>query len=180
MLLQYLRLKIVLDLDNTWLGNPPPEVAGDTVGSWPEHTDFPTMEKAYTPPGMGKYLPRKLPLVFEDQKVEKFLTAKSIARNQEIKLDPRAFEPSVIKTDKGTNYHIIDFFARQAILENSVVDTFLEAGIRLARAEDASVDILPVLLNLLKLAWASNLRCRTFIFALFTNNAPNDYHPHVT
>ena len=67
------KLKIVLDLDNTWLDNPPPEVAGDTVGSWPVHTDFPTMEKAYTPPGMGKYLPRKLPLVFEDQKIEKFL-----------------------------------------------------------------------------------------------------------
>ena len=175
--------KIILDfkINKSWLIPPKPEIKSDTIGVWPSNTNYPTADKYLMPPKMQNDMPYKLPMLFHDTDMELFLTGNSLCSNSKVKLHSLAFEPSETSLEKGSNFPAIDSLSRKGLIENALVDQWLESGIShtntLLSDWEEHILNLPLLKEHLSLhsqamhvAWSANLRCKNFLIALFTNN----------
>ena len=100
-----------------------------------------------------------------------------------VSLQPLVFDPCDIELDSGSNVHIIDMLACEALIENAIVDTFVGSEVGLTGhfmknnglLDDAAsvLENFAMINSSLRLAWSAKLHCRTFLIALFSGNKMN-------
>ena len=86
-----------------------------------------------------------------------------------VSLQPLVFDPCDIELDSGSNVHIIDMLACEALIENAIVDTFVGSEVGLTGhfmknnglLDDAAsvLESFAMIISSLRLAWSAKLHC---------------------
>ena len=174
------KVKLDIKLLGTWLAHPAPKVRSDLVGVWPESTLFPTCDKNYSAPGKAaSTMPPKVPYELINDDIGKFLEGKFLLNNGKVRLNSQAFEPREVSVDKSSNFYVVDSLSMKCLIENTIVDQFIETIIShldtlFTEWDSYNVNDLKgqfmMLYNALKVAWAANGRGKQLLIALFTSN----------
>ena len=184
-------LNIKSDFNGTFLMDPQ-HISNkcDSIGLWPPGTAFPNAKSSsYNPPSSAcrasPTFPRRLPYKFEDEKMEYFFKAKQMGPNHKFQVDSSAFDAGAVVLNPYNNFSVQDKILRDALLDNIITDSLIEAGntrlsaiienwdhvLNLIKKGDLDFKIeLGYLLEISRLAFASNLRSRNDIIAAFASN----------
>ena len=174
--------KVELDtvISDSWLADPEPG-KGDTIGTWPSTTDFPSAVANIVPGSKKECLSTPIPHMYKKDELENFFNGKSLIVNNKIKLNDKAFDPPTMAAPTKENAHVIDALLRSALTENAICDKFIMAiSDKVKEWEDpgsadtmSSDEKFKVLSDSLKLASIASLRSKQYSVAAFVNNKIN-------
>ena len=169
------------DLDNTWLMSPPHKEVGDSFGTWPSGTTFPSGKDHIIPPGKEHqdHLPVAIPPHFTDEKMAKLMDVKSLLSYGKVKLPYPVFSCTSVAIDKKYSFHTTDFLTRKAMYEHAITDqllvtnqTYLADLLSNLDSLDAEslVKTMRSVNQSLILALSSNQRCKQYLCSLMGSN----------
>ena len=187
-----LSLNINPDFTGTFLMAPQHfDYRKDTIGLWPSKVIFPRAKESYNPTKSDCNLsnapvwPRRLPIKFQDAKIEEFLTAGQLTNKNKAHLDLSVHALGSVELSPYENFSVQDKILRNGLIDNSITDTLIEgSNVRLQAFHDnwdyvldlikkGEIDFkgeLKYLMEIGGLAFASNQRNRNDVAAAVTNN----------
>ena len=173
---------VTLDTTKSWLADPPHVSQGDTIGTWPDTTNFPHSGKIQSllPPveGSRQKLEQMVPFIYKEKRLKEF-NSTNIAHRNKIKLPGKVFDSQELSIPKGYHFHTIDNMAKKVLLHNLVSDTLIGAILELLKSTINNLTSLqPETLqrhleachDILYMAYSASLRDRQHILALYAAN----------
>ena len=174
------KIIVNVEFNNTWMQPPKPLHDSDSVGTWPENVKFPVIDKYFIPPKGDEDLPKKLPILIQDETMRAFLEGGSIMESEKARLPVEGFEPPLMFVNANKKFHVFDSWARKGLTEVLTVDTLLGAELDLLKDvkedwdnmndENKLQSVFSGLENLCTLAHTANYRAQQYLTSVFVTN----------
>lgn len=174
---------ISYDRKDSWVINPPPTEKDDSLGVWDQDTTFPNLTGSWsiTPMLQGKRIKviDSVPFVFQDKELDDFFNAKNLVQKFKVSLPNKVFDKPSVPIGRFVNYHVIDSFSRQCLLENLLGDRLLGAVLDLINStlkdwnnldKDSLFGRMQACKKTLGMGFIMSQRCRQYIVAIYTSN----------